>query len=235
MDSDSTELGTADSWQQLLLHKLTGSVLEHVSSAGTLKSERALGLGESVYFYVNAAHPKYGHSVILFRADRGARGRFARVSPFDTGGLAQGHIRLTAPLGEMGLRELLLRNSWDLEEYKLAWWSWVSRAFTRPDFYVLEHRPAVHPAAEVVLESCSSQAWYWELRILKSRYSEVSLKAQRVFVAPGGRRRFLHWLNSYAPVGDNTVRRMQSEFLRVVVESKNPVRAARQYVIDGKR
>jgi hypothetical protein len=36
-------------------------------------------------------------------------------------------------------------------------------------------------------------------------------------------------------VGDNTVRRMQSEFLRVVVESKNPVRAARQYVIDGKR
>lgn len=219
-----------ESRQSTLAKRLSGSVLEIQTSAGTKFSEKALGFAESVYFYVNAADPAYGDSVVLFRPTKKSVGTYARVSPFDTGGVAQGHVAFVAPFSLDGLRHLVNGQSFELRDYVAFWAQWAIDAYRRLNMYVEGSRPRFHSVPEVDLNKCTSQGWLWEVRLMKARYTEYSVKPMKLFVAKGDRRRFSHWLKTQAVMGDDQLRKLQREYLKLAVESKNPARSAQRYI-----
>jgi hypothetical protein len=137
------------------------------STHGTLESEEILDLGEHVYSYVGRCEPAYSACAIAYQADESV---VAQFSPFDTGGLAQGHIHCTpGPMNAASMRNLVRRNSWSAADFLPKFLAWGRSAFAQPRDYV---EGSVEPTVMVTTEIArggqnAPRAWTWEARLRK--------------------------------------------------------------------
>lgn len=65
---------------------------------------------------------------------------------------------------------------------------------------------------------------------MKARYTEYGVHVEKLFVSRGDRRRFNDWLETQAVMGDDQLRKLQREYLKLAVESKSPARSAQRFI-----
>lgn len=222
-----------DVWQEVLYARIGGKFLDLRQSEATAESERILDLDPSIYFYVNAPHPHFGQQIAIFSVDDVDDSRYVRVTPFDTGGLALGHIPLRPDAVEVNHRVFVQKFSFEIDEYWVDFLTWVRAAYRRFANYVESRRPSHHFVSEIDLDHCSSsQAWFWEARMHRMRVLPVRTSAQRVVLGPGDRRRFLAWLGRMGGHGTAEAVEVARRFLSVSEESRDPAGRAAVYVME---
>lgn len=124
--------------------------------------ERALGFGDSLYFYAGHACPEFGQIVLAY-APRWSTSKPGGATPFDTGGLQLGYVKGTGthdPIDYCNRHRVSLA-SW-IDEFAV----YLERHFSSPGAYVLGERAGVDDASGRLLHPENSRrAWTWELQI----------------------------------------------------------------------
>jgi hypothetical protein len=140
------------------------------------KAEAAFELGDCLYFFAGHACPDFGDLVLSYSSDM-ADAEEGSATPFDTGGLSEGHIHADALDGGEPRAPYVRRHTTELQ-------TWRSQAAG----YLVEHFPseAAYVAGAVPSRNDSSgrlqhpknndrRAWTWEVRIWRDHPIEHAL------------------------------------------------------------
>lgn len=140
---------------------------------GTREVERALGLGDSLYFYVGHACPEFGQIVLAYTPEW-STSEPGGATPFDTGGLQLGYVQGNGtddPVSYCISHRVTLA-SW-LDDFT----AYVERHFSSPGAYVLGERAQTDDISGRLLHpSNSRRAWTWELQIESDHQLLANLK-----------------------------------------------------------
>ncbi len=156
---------TGESWARLLYYRLTGQHFRTNAGKRTQESETALGITQSIYFYIGRCEPEFGDTGM---ANQRPTGAVESVVPFDTGGMVRGKITTDPPLDTAS--RAALANQWALDEqtFIAKFGPWGSAAYTSSADYTEGAAPRTHLVAQIVTSTPPNQAraWTWEGRVL---------------------------------------------------------------------
>jgi hypothetical protein len=146
-------------------------------SAVARKAETELDLGDSLYFFAGHACPDFGDLVLAYEPDM-ADSAEGSATPFDTGGLSEGHVQAQAlDTGEEKAaytrRHLVELRTWreDVEAY-------IAEYFPSKEAYVKGGKPSRNdPSGRLHHpENHDRRAWTWEIRLWRDHPIEQSLR-----------------------------------------------------------
>ena len=218
-------------WQEVLWRRLTGRFGGLRSGETTRDSEIILGIDRNVYYYLGSCHPDFGLFVATFGEHSPDAVPATAVSPFDTGGIAQGHIPLTTPILP---KALVKRDSYKVGAYQANFNAWVSAAYPARDDYPTPQRPkfVVSPEIDLAAAEDDGRAWMWEGRVAARDLSAPPLKPTAVFFQPGRRIRYRDWIKEESSMTTAET----SEHIQLIAsigrDDPDPARAARQFIIE---
>lgn len=138
------------------------------SSPKTLESEQTLGLDRSLYFFVGRILPgPAGGSCFAFDPSRELHHQGA-ATPFDTGGIAQGHIRSILPDSQsVTLQTFVQGSSFTLQRWRKRLAVYLAAYFGTPQGY-LENQPPLRCDPEQIFRlNVDCRSWTWEVRFLE--------------------------------------------------------------------
>jgi len=137
-------------------------LLREAKTDVTRRAEAALGLGNSLYFYVGHACPEFGQIVLVYdptwtETERGS------ATPFDTGGLYGGFIKGS---GTEDPVPYFTRFRVGLASWRKQLGEYVERHFASKRGYVLGDRAVADDSTGRLLHPDNHRrAWTWELQI----------------------------------------------------------------------
>jgi hypothetical protein len=206
-----------------LFLRTSGRFAQIEPSRDTAWSERKLGMQASTYFYVARCVPEFGDGIALFRAPRD---RLAgHVVPFDTGGLAQGHVRIK----QVGARKMtpadVYRDSRiELKNAVATFVEWIESSFRGVADYVRGTQPSRPRVADIVIGSkTDARAWTWEVSVPRAETRARELVPERIVVRTGTSEEFKDWVIENAPVADRDKELYLRRLGRTMMESSDPV------------
>lgn len=220
----------APSWSEILWRRLTGRLGGLPSGDTTRDSERVLGIERSVYYYLGACHPDFGLYVVAYRDHATSAVAATVVSPFDTGGIAQRHTPLTAPIAP---DVLVRRESHAVGVYQQRFEHWVAVAYSARGEYPQRTRPAVPgaPAIDLAAAGDDGRAWMWEGRIIARDLPAAPLEPAAVFFPPGRRLRYRDWVKREASMSASEAGAHLDLIRRVGRDVSEPVDAAERFIL----
>lgn len=160
----------SNGWKHTLRDRL---MQRHNLTAGahskTSQNETRLGFPEPcVYWYLMAVDPDYREGIILSVVTE--EGDRPRLSPFDTGGVASGHV-VWRP-ASMKADEMVRLNTFAWSPGATSFVDWVRSAFTRVHDYwnrTTLIRPTACYVDAIDLTACEdARSWTWEARLERS-------------------------------------------------------------------
>jgi hypothetical protein len=150
----------------------------------------------------------------------------AITTPFDTGGLAQGHIH-TRPESP-GLAELVRQANVPVEQHQEALNTWVDAAYPPGDYRADEKgsRPPQSPVASILLTAdTDDRGWTWEGRIVAADYDQLPLTVRRVYLKPEAIQHYWDWLEERTPLEPDALPPHEDLFDAVSVAVDSPYEA----------
>jgi hypothetical protein len=178
-------------WQETLRDRLLQRVpLSAPVTSKTQDSEKALGFSDPcLYWYVLAVDPDYREGLIV--SDVVETGPTPRLSPFDTGGAAQGHLTWTPDSDSV--RDVVASSTFP--------WTDGSKRFSR-DAYSAPPSYWSHPRCEptvsaspVVIIPGNPKSWTWEARLEKALVKEnCSVRKFKLVMRSELFNQFMKWL-----------------------------------------
>lgn len=186
-----------DQWMPELYLRATGQLARLKSSRTTSGAEHLFDIPASTYYYVGRPHPHFGELITHTRLVASAGSPRARVSPFDTGGLATNQIALEA---DATPAEILRRYSFRPRWFAWRFWRWIGSAFDDASAYVRGQRPRRRAVPEFDLDACADQAWTWEYRIPKDEIVPAVLTPWRLYISEGKLDGYMAWLQREMPL-----------------------------------
>ena len=217
----------AISWMELLFRRLTGRFAGLTQGSKTAVSEEKLRLGTNVYYFVGRCIPQFGHNIVC--SETGEQEE-AAVVPFDTGGLAHDHLRLSRPLKMHERRRVVKRESRTPLDHVPAFATWVENAYPAgPSSYVQGEAPEVSAVAEVRIDN-DSRAWTWEARLRSIDYPRAPVDPVRIHLKPGDTDRYFRWLTEYRPMSLEETKSHIRSVASVTMEDDVPIRAMLTYL-----
>lgn len=185
------------SWQEVLLHRLTGTWNEIPIGETTAAAERLLGFTHTMaYFFVGRCVPELGANAVA----SSPLDNTWETTPFDTGALAAGGNRIvTDPvIDRMDWPAFVARESYLNRDYERPMTDWVGVAFDSPDAYVRGETPAQHAVASVDIAACKGddRIWTWEVRVHAPSYKASPVQVKQVFFQTGTRELYVDWMNA---------------------------------------
>lgn len=203
--SGSAVASSTMSWQEILLRRLTGRFYGLPRSSSTAKAEAMLWAGNQyVYYGIGRNSPEFGDYVAVFAAIEDGTISGA-VAPFDTGGVALGHISLSNPSVDAPA-DVVHRHAIPLQSHQAALRAWITDSFHPSSDYLSEDR-AVTPEKPFAPEiSMSRRAdprrWAWEGRLRAVMTDQKHLRARQVYFREDYLGRYRRWLTSHEnPLG----------------------------------
>ena len=134
------------------------------TSPRTLAAENMLGFGRCLYLYAGRASPEFGD--VSFAFEPGCEsGHKGAATPFDSGGLAAGHIKSKLPNSAAPvLKKFVEDSSTDLNHWRNAFSQFLAAYFTDVTAYWTA-RPCRHDP-EGIFENPENgwRAWTFEIR-----------------------------------------------------------------------
>lgn len=160
--------------------------LERASkSAATRRAEAALELGDCLYFYAGYACPRFGDVVLVYEpamadsADGGA-------TPFDTGGLFNGLVRVVPPLdGEVDAVKAAFcaKHRVQLHRWRAEVVPYVTEHFVLPADYVGGARPRSDDGTGRFTDvENRREAWTWEIGLHQDH--DLASDLRRAWMSP---------------------------------------------------
>jgi hypothetical protein len=211
------------SWQELLFRRLTGAFAGYISSPKTLEAERILGLQRSIYYGIGRNSPEFGELVAVFEPLT-TPPPAAETNPFDTGGVAHGHIPLTP--GALPPADILRNSLVPVEAHQAELRQWSTAAYTNPSDYRLRgeaSRPGFVTTSAIDLgATVDDRAWTWEGRIPADEYRDPPLTVRKLFIKPGDLRDYQRWLRRTAPLEEAELSPHEDLVDDVSVETPHP-------------
>ncbi|MGJ4844837.1 hypothetical protein [Leifsonia sp. Le1] len=216
-------------WQEVLWRRLTGRFGGLRSGNTTRESELTLGIGRNIYYYVGACHPDFGLYVASYGAHTSAAISATVLSPFDTGGLAQGHVALSTPIEPAAL---VKRESYNVGDYQSRFNDWVAAAYETRNDYPSGVRPGslISPEIDLAAADNDGRAWIWEGRITALDLPSAPMLPTAVFFQPGRKLRYRDWVKKEAPMSMVEAAEHLALIARIGQETTEPVRAGRRFV-----
>lgn len=193
---------TSMKWQELLFCRLTGQFSRYITSPTTLQSEGILELDRSIYYGIGRNSPEFGETVAMFQPLETFGSHSAVTTPFDTGGLAQGHIMLRP--GSPPAADVVQRSNVSIDQHQRRLNDWIDAAYPPGDYRADEasSRPADSPVAAIQLTAATDdRGWTWEGRIIATDYTELPLTVRKVYLKRGALQRYWDWLEDFPPLG----------------------------------
>lgn len=229
---DSVADATMD-WRAVLHYRLTAQYAQLGVRERTAGSEGKFDWPHYVYFYVGRPHPDYGASVGIYRSPKDGTADW-HVTPFDTGGLAQGRVVTHSALSDEDKLALISRWTRSDTTYVPEMDAWVGSAFDDYDGYIGTARPSHHLVTEIDLPKNSDHSWTWEGRLPALDYAAHPVTPLVVYLSEGRRAHFFEWLRHQRLVPrDNLAAYMQ--FIGTVVQqTESPVKAAQDTLSKGR-
>lgn len=128
-------------------------------------TEASYNLGNCLYFYAGHACPEFGDVVLLFDSHMADQENGGSATPFDTGGLHEGHINVPS-LAESDRSAYCDSHSRALNRWLSEAEIYIENHFESPAAYVLGARPLTDdPTGRLLQPDNSRRAWTWEVRI----------------------------------------------------------------------
>ncbi len=191
-------IGHSMTWQQALRDRLLRRYSEQDDGhTATRTSEEVLEFDRPhVYWYLLYVDPDYREAIILSSVSGDSPNEAPRLSPFDTGGVAAGHIPLPEPLTSPA--DFVRRYTYSWAAGLTEFGGWLERAYRRPSDYWDATR-AVRPLegmTSIDLMTCtSSKAWAWESRLpLELADRSSTIHHETIMMRPELYNVFLNWL-----------------------------------------
>ncbi|OII21859.1 hypothetical protein BIV01_17710 [Curtobacterium sp. MCBA15_013] len=188
-------------WQELLFCRLTGQFGSYISSPKTIASEQLLRLERSIYYGIGRNSPAFGEIVALFEPLEEHGSHAGVTTPFDTGGLAQGHIHLRPPVSNPA--EVVSDANVAIDRHQDALNGWIDATYPPGDYRADEDgsRPTESSVPAIVLTpDTDDRGWTWEGRIDARDYDQLPLTVRRVYFKHGSLQMYLDWLEERTPL-----------------------------------
>lgn len=220
-------------WMELLYRRTVGD-LHNISPAPKTKTaEETLGLKRSVYYYVGRCHPDYGELVVAHTERASAEPTDIEVTPFDTGGLALGHVRTLYPMGMDERRTLVRECTYYWDGYRPPMTSWLQSAFETPIEYVLGTPPKEPAVAAVVVDGDQDRTWTWEGRVEARDYGGPPLAPSKIVVKTGHANLYIEWMRRARLLNLSETLDHIRWFRSVVEEVTDPVERMRAHLSEN--
>ena len=158
----------ARQWEETLHLRLERFYAQLGTGEGTKASESELAWAKHAYYSVNVPYPEYELNVVVFRPD-GALDDAAELTPFDTGGMRKGCIKLKA--GEVDdaprRRALIEQYTTQLPNARDVFPRWVNENYVAVGLYERGQTPDRDAHATEVIPGPpnDARAWSWEARV----------------------------------------------------------------------
>jgi hypothetical protein len=158
--------GKHDGFEERLLappYQLTPSGAG-ASSESTLAAEESLDLGSSLYFYAGRAHPGFGLMALAFKAESESS-HTGSATPFDSGGVCRGYIRLAlSQAGQEALRRFVRESIVDLSRWRDEFAKFLAAYFS-PLLAYWSDRPCRSDPEQIFADPQNEwRAWTYEVR-----------------------------------------------------------------------
>jgi len=128
----------------------------------TRETERALGIGDSLYFYVGHACPEFGQIVLVY-APEWSTFELGGATPFDTGGLRLGYVNGS---GTEDAVSYCKNHRVDLPKWVDEFTTYIATYFSTTSAYVLGERARIDDSTGRLLHPKNTRrAWTWELQV----------------------------------------------------------------------
>lgn len=217
-------------WQALVFARLTGDHALQGVGLKTGEAERALGFGAAVYFSIGRVLPDFGVHAIAHDPERRAEELENWATPFDTGGLYRGHIKLNCAPDTENIRSILNRSTYSNLEYAAPMADWLAVSFDDIGGYVYGSRPSSSAVPEIELSANEEQAWSWEARIPARDYGEPPLQTTKIFMKSGAYQDYKRWLRGekYLSIDEHVAHLDRIEAILDI--SEDPVGSMKDYL-----
>lgn len=160
---------TTDIWQERVYAALVNRFSDGISHPRTTEAESGLDIRPSVYWYVMRSSQHFGFIVFVWHESAGVKWTASdgAVTPFDTGGLWHGRISTVVPLTDVQKRDLVVRVSTALPDWRDSFERFLAENYDRPDEYV-NGLPPRKGVPEIRYDGNNRDpAWTWEARVRK--------------------------------------------------------------------
>lgn len=216
---------------EVLWRRLTGRFRALHTGDTTRDSEDRLGIGRHTYFYMGYTDPEFGTQVSVFDNHEPPGEFHTRVSPFDTGGIAQAKIPLTRRLRRPGRARLVAGNSFEVGVYQDRYEAWAATAFTSRRDYVNGIPPHTPFSSDVDLSVADDdRAWRWEGRVTARDFAAAPVRPIAVFFAEPGRLAYTNWVTWESPTSAEEADEHLALIDRIGFDVEDPEQAARELI-----
>jgi hypothetical protein len=126
-------------------------------------AERALGLGDCLYFYAGLGHPSFGDAVLVYEpewSDTESGG----ATPFDTGGFHLNHTLVEGVSSEVEKKAYVASQSCELAAWRSQLDGYLAEYFASPAAYVRGESPTKDDPTHRFRGARDRRAWTWEIR-----------------------------------------------------------------------
>lgn len=183
------------SWVFPVLRRLRGQYGAIETGTTTGAAEKTLALDSKSYFSLGSSSPDYGLHIITFRVTERLLSTGVTFTPFDSGGLAKGHIAGTARMSVAERVSLLERHTYDVESYASRLESWLSKEYGRVTEYILGDPPQNLLVDEFhKIEGQDPRAWFWEAQLPARDYAPHPLDVVHIYFKDGDQDAFLDYV-----------------------------------------
>jgi hypothetical protein len=200
-------------WLRRVRSLLLLTFVDDAPGAATEAAELGLGLPPSLYWYVFRTDEDFGHIVFLWETTGDLVATDGAVTPFDTGGVWQGHITTDPALDPEVRSRFVAVHSRPVSEWLETLQLWIRANYSGTAGYVLGEPPRIGVPGIVYDSRNQARAWTWEARIEKAAYRQ-QVGIRHVFWSADDRKAFEDWVESV----DSGLDERMAETLLVVVE-----------------
>lgn len=232
MREQRPSLGGSMPWMELLYRRTVGDLLNIPAAPKTKKAEESLSLQRSVYYYVGRCNPDFGELVVAHTDRSHAAPREIEVTPFDTGGLALGHIQTLRPMDADGRRNLVRDHTYTWDGYVAPIDSWLGTAFASSEDYIRGVPPRQPAVADVPIDRDEDRTWTWEGRVEARDYGGPPIRPAKIIVKTGHQNLYIEWMRKARVLNMDASLEHIRWFRSVVEEVVDPVERMRAYLSD---
>lgn len=127
-------------------------------------AERALGLGDCLYFYAGYAHPGFGDAVLVYEPEW-SDAESGSATPFDTGGFHLGYLKVEGVTSETEKKAYVALQRCELSVWRSRLDAYLTKYFASPAAYVRGERPVEDDPTHRLRDARERRAWTWEIRV----------------------------------------------------------------------
>lgn len=194
----SKHLFASKSWYAIVASVILARWPKPSPNPNTRKAETALNItGAPYYFYVMRTECAFGEAVFFFRerADYTWPNETLGATPFDSGGLWAGRIKLNTRTGPHCKRHVFETYQLPLVLWRERFSKYLEQNYADVNTYICGLPPCCASNPILTDRNNTARAWTWEVRVPNSLV-KTSLQLVHGFMPEEHINKFRHWLRS---------------------------------------